>query len=129
MISTLAKLSMRALKNPYDGSFANKLGNMHPYCYLLQYDYKMSIAIKKDQCCCDILKTCKSKTGSCKNMDIFNCSRALCNPCQLFRRYSFICYKMIFIKEPMAFQIDIKELLRLIKSSKIAIETKKCYTN
>ena len=138
MISTLAKLSMRVLKNPCDGSFANKLGNIYPYCYLLQYAYKMSIAINKDQCCCDILKTCESKTGSCKNiksknMHVFNCSRTLCNPCQLFRRYNFICYKMVFTKEPMAFQIYIKKLLKLVESSKIAtdaknvIQTKHCY--
>ena len=117
---------MRAFKNPCDGSFANKLGNVYPYCYLLQYTYKISIAINKDQCSCDVYKTCKSITGSCKhieskNMHIFNCLKAFCDACQLFRQYYFICYKMIFTEEPMAFQIYVKELLNLIQSKKVKI--------
>ena len=86
MEETLAKLRMKTLKKPCDGSFAKTLGNTYPYCYLLQYAYKMSIAINKDQCTYNVLKTCKSKSGSCrniknKNMHTFNCTRTLCKAC------------------------------------------------
>ena len=52
---------MRAFKNPCDGSFKEKLGNLYPYCYLLQYAKQLSIAINKDQCSCNVLQTCKAK--------------------------------------------------------------------
>lgn len=98
----------------------------------------MSVPIDKDQCTCDLLKTCKSKRRCCrniknKNMHVFNCTRTLCKPCDIFRKYNFICYKMIFMDEPMAFQIYTTELLKLTQLKEIIIKaenvnlTKHCY--
>ena len=137
MIPSSGKLCMRAFKNPCDGSFKEKLGNIYLYFYLLQYAKQLSIAINKDQCSYNVFQTCKSKTGSCKHiknnhMHVFNCSRTLCYACQLFRQYNFLCYKMIFTEEPMAFQIYVKELLNLIQFKRITVfknikQTQHCY--
>ena len=137
-METLATKCIKSLKNPCDGSFNKTLGNIYPYCYLLQQAFKMSDEINNDQCTCGILKTCKSKNGSCvkitnKKMHVFNCSRTLCKNCSLFRRYDFICYKMIFMNKPMPFQLYITELLKLIQLKNIIIkadyvvQTKHCY--
>ena len=40
MIPTLGEMYMRVFKNPCDDSFAYKLVNNHPYCYLLHMHIK-----------------------------------------------------------------------------------------
>ena len=99
---------MKTFKNPCDGSHAKKLGTMSPYCDLLQFANVISVAINRNKCFCNVEQTCKSANGSCKkykkNLHVATCSRPLCKNCQLFKDYYFLCYKMIFTEEAIAFQ-------------------------
>ena len=130
MVKTLAEMCVKAFKNPCDGSQAKKLGRMSPYCYLLQFANTISIAINKNKCFCNVEETCKSANGSCKkynkNLHVATCSRPLCENCQLFRDYYFLCYKMI-ITEEMAFQIYAKKLISLWESKNSEIKHRNLY--
>ena len=97
-----------------------KLGTTSPYCYLLQFANVISVAINRNKCFCNVEQTCKSANGSCKkykkNLHVATCSRPLCKNCQLFKDYYFLCYKMIFTEEAIAFQIYVKKLISLCLS-------------
>ena len=52
------------------------------------------------------------------------CDRPLCDKCILFRKYYFLCYKLIFEDEPLCFENHLKDIAKLFKRHKVEIYLK-----
>ena len=83
----------------------------------------MAEEINTKQCTC--MNECKTENGMCKfrsnGRHELNCSRILCNGCQFFRKFGFVCYQMVFTNNTITFEKCIRQLLLMLNDKNIII--------